>query len=404
MLARSPVPTTNPANASPQSSFHSFRYAPAPSPRYSSPRVPAVAKSRRSSSNSPAPAIVPFPVPQPKRYVAVDAATQYSPMEPMDYATGALLPRVPPTTTDRHSSKAQKTMAASDERPAVAVQPPARPAKPVPAGPKQRIEAPTLPTSPSKRRNSQGPGSISALATDPLQNPSILAKRVKPDTAPPKILPLRYELCAVEDVVVLIAHMLGELIETNDSLALKSGHLTRFHSRTAPGISVPDYLHRLAKHATLTPPLLLSMVYYIDRLCALYPDFTINTLTVHRFLITAATVAAKGLSDAFWNNSTYARVGGVKVAELKMLELEFLHRVDWKIVPNPEVLVAYYAGLVERCPGYSLEGPENSDSDAIDDSDELDDDDIAEEGQAVSSRNGIPGTAHTRRGPSLGSA
>jgi hypothetical protein len=102
---------------------------------------------------------------------------------------------------------------------------------------------------------------------------------------------------------------------------------TDVFSRTAPGISVLDYLHRLAKHATLTPPLLLSMVYYIDRLCALYPDFTINTLTVHRFLITAATVAAKGLSDAFWNNSTYARVGGVKVAELKLLELEFLHRV-----------------------------------------------------------------------------
>jgi hypothetical protein len=130
------------------------------------------------------------------------------------------------------------------------------------------------------------------------------------------------------------------------------------------------------------------MVYYIDRLCALYPDFTINTLTVHRFLITAATVAAKGLSDAFWNNSTYARVGGVKVAELKLLELEFLHRVDWKIVPNPEVLVAYYSGLVERCPGYVLEGAENGenggddDSEAVDDSDELDDDDGAEEGKA----------------------
>lgn len=146
-----------------------------------------------------------------------------------------------------------------------------------------------------------------------------------------------------------------------------------------------DYLHRLAKHATITPPLLLSMVYYIDRLCALYPDFTINTLTVHRFLITAATVAAKGLSDAFWNNSTYARVGGVKVAELKLLELEFLHRVDWKIVPNPEVLVAYYAGLVERCPGYSLEGAENGEdvdeSDAVEDSDELCDDNGVEEGQ-----------------------
>lgn len=97
------------------------------------------------------------------------------------------------------------------------------------------------------------------------------------------------------------------------------------------------------------------MVYYIDRLCALYPDFTINTLTVHRFLITAATVAGKGLSDSFWNNSFYARVGGVKVAELKLLELEFLYRVDWRIVPVPEVLEAYYKGLVDRCDGYTIQ-------------------------------------------------
>jgi hypothetical protein len=97
------------------------------------------------------------------------------------------------------------------------------------------------------------------------------------------------------------------------------------------------------------------MVYYIDRLCSLYPAFSITTLTVHRFLITAATVAAKGLSDSFWNNSTYARVGGIKLAELGMLELEFLDRVDWRIVPNPEVLVDYYRGLIGRTDDYVLE-------------------------------------------------
>ena len=142
--------------------------------------------------------------------------------------------------------------------------------------------------------------------------------------------------------------------------------------RTPPGISVLDYLQRLAKHATLTPPLLLSMVYYIDRLCSLYPAFTINTLTVHRFLITAATVAAKGLSDSFWNNSTYARVGGIKIAELGLLELEFLYRVDWKIVPNPEVLVDYYRGLVERSEGYEVES-DNSSSDEEEEGDEIED-------------------------------
>lgn len=133
------------------------------------------------------------------------------------------------------------------------------------------------------------------------------------------------------------------------------------------------------------------MVYYIDRLCVSYPDFTINTLTIHRFLITAATVAAKGLSDSFWNNSTYARVGGVRLAELKLLELEFLYRVDWKIVPNPEVLVAYYRGLVERCPGYQLEDEEvsveeeDASSDDIDDDDEVmtNSDDVTEEASQV---------------------
>ncbi|KAL2131300.1 hypothetical protein VTI74DRAFT_5284 [Chaetomium olivicolor] len=387
MLARSPVPTTS-TNAFPRGRFRIFHYAPAPSSRHSSPCVPAVAKSRRQSG-SPAPpiALSSSSASPPKRYVAVDAATQYSPMEPMDYATGALLPRVPPTNTDQKSpaKPAADAMAAPDEQPAPVVQPPARPHKAVPPGPKQRIDSPSLTASPSKRRNSQGPGSItSALSAGAEQNPSTLSKRARPDTTPPKLLPRRYELCPVEDMVVLIAHMLGELIERNDALALKSGHLTRFHSRTAPGISVLDYLHRLAKHATLTPPLLLSMVYYIDRLCALYPDFTINTLTVHRFLITAATVAAKGLSDAFWNNSTYARVGGVKVAELKLLELEFLHRVDWKIVPQPEVLAAYYGGLIERCPGYLLEGAEDKetdDSDAVNDDDELDDEEGAGEEQ-----------------------
>lgn len=116
-----------------------------------------------------------------------------------------------------------------------------------------------------------------------------------------------------------------------------------------------EYLFRLIIHATLSPPLLLSMVYYIDRLCALFPGFTISSLTVHRFLIAAATVASKGLSDSFWTNSTYARVGGVSIKELALLELDLLERLDWKIVPKPEVLVDYYCSLVERADGYVLE-------------------------------------------------
>jgi hypothetical protein len=170
-----------------------------------------------------------------------------------------------------------------------------------------------------------------------------------------KIMPMQYEKCNPRDLVVLISSMLMELIRYNDGIPLRDGHLTRFHSRAPPGISVQDYLQRLTTHATLSPPILLSMVYYIDRLCALYPSFTISSLTVHRFLITSATVASKGLSDSFWTNKTYARVGGVSLKELALLELEFLARVEWRIVPRAEVLVDYYRSLVEREPLFEME-------------------------------------------------
>lgn len=168
-------------------------------------------------------------------------------------------------------------------------------------------------------------------------------------------MPTRYETCDVKDLVLLISNMLMDLVRFNDDIPLKDGRLTRFHSRAPPGISVVDYLQRLTTHATLSPPILLSMVYYIDRLCALYPAFTISSLTVHRFLITSATVASKGLSDSFWTNNTYARVGGVSLKELALLELEFLWRVEWRIVPKPEVLVDYYRSLVERTEGFEIE-------------------------------------------------
>lgn len=157
-----------------------------------------------------------------------------------------------------------------------------------------------------------------------------------------------------------------ELIRLNDQIPLRDGRLTRFHSRAPPGISVSDYLQRLIHHATLSPPILLSMVWYIDLLCSEYTNFTINSLTAHRFLITAATVAAKGLSDSFWTNPTYAKIGGIPVTELATLELEFLEKVKWKIVPKPETLVEYYKSLVERTEGFELEAEASSRSDSLD--------------------------------------
>ncbi|KAB8070081.1 cyclin-domain-containing protein [Aspergillus leporis] len=215
--------------------------------------------------------------------------------------------------------------------------------------------------------NSNGAGSNKRNSPyDPVANGALVSgigstelegtqsKRLRPSNPSVKSLPAKYELADPRDIVVLISSMLMELIRFNDKIPLHQGRLTRFHSRSPPRISVHDYLQRLTTHATLSPPILLSMVYYIDRLCALYPAFTVSSLTIHRFLIASATVASKGLSDSFWTNKTYARVGGISMNELALLELEFLFRVEWRIVPQPEVLEDYYQSLVERCEGYEI--------------------------------------------------
>ncbi|KAJ4261473.1 Pho80p cyclin [Fusarium torreyae] len=355
MLKTSPALSAS-ANASPTA----FRYATS-SPQHSSKPSPALRRrpSTRSNASSSADAMKSSPIQRPRQYVANDSGIHGSPTEahrpPSSLSQKAA---AHPLQSPRPSPMSKSSV------------PPSRPPQDQNVQQGQALSG----VSPTKRRSSPAPTNSQATAAASSSPQS--SKRPKPDAPPPKVLPDRYELCAVEDMVELVAHMLAELIATNDAIRISNGGLTRFHSRTAPGISVRDYLHRLARHATLTPPLLLAMVYYIDRLCAMYPEFTINTLTVHRFLITAATVAAKGLSDSFWNNTTYARVGGVRVAELKLLELEFLYRVDWKIVPNPEVLVAYYKGLVERTPGYVLES-DGSEDDEDEDDDEADDGDNA---------------------------
>jgi hypothetical protein len=48
-----------------------------------------------------------------------------------------------------------------------------------------------------------------------------------------KILPIGYEFCKVEDLVVLISYMISELIRLNDQRPLRDSILTRFHSKYA---------------------------------------------------------------------------------------------------------------------------------------------------------------------------
>ncbi|CAI5760583.1 unnamed protein product [Candida verbasci] len=126
--------------------------------------------------------------------------------------------------------------------------------------------------------------------------------------------------------------------DTNNKDNSNNNLLTRYHSRTPPLISTFTYLTRLTKFNNFNQATLLTTIYYIDLLSHQYqPFFTLNSWTVHRFLLVATMIAQKSLEDFFYTNDHYAKVGGVVIGELNCLELDFLNRIDWRCIPGKQI-------------------------------------------------------------------
>jgi len=160
-------------------------------------------------------------------------------------------------------------------------------------------------------------------------------------------LPHDFMQADVDHIVLLIVDMLVRLIAHNDKIPLSPEALTRFHSRTPPAIPVLDYLRRIVRYTKVERSCLLITLHYIDQICARIPSFTISSLTVHRFLITSIAISSKALCDAFFNNTHYAKVGGItRVVELNLLEREFLTQIEWRLVCTRERLQTYYVNLI----------------------------------------------------------
>lgn len=311
------------------------------------------------------------------------------------------------------------------------------------------VEVPKVVKSPVLSYKSPAPTSPFNTKKHPLPVSETTNKLQPQHQVVKKYLPPEFMDCAIDDLINLITRMLQSLITLNDksvppsvsqptesTSSSNNSLLTRYHSRTPPSISTHTYLARLTKFNNFNLATLLTTIYYIDLLSHQYqPFFTLNSWTVHRFLLVATMLAQKAMEDFFYTNDHYAKVGGVASLELNCLELDFLERVDWRCIPGkqlPEtnhssiryakdVLDLYYTQLIdlmgknntltgdviihylprtsEPAPGYAphnITPPENSVSSVYslkysDDSDfDSGDEDVQDDDDPVMDKNGGP--------------
>ena len=85
--------------------------------------------------------------------------------------------------------------------------------------------------------------------------------------------------------------------------------MTKFHALRVPAISVKDYLNRIFKYASCSYECFVLALIYIDRVIQ-RNSFVVNSLNVHRVVITSVMLAAKFFDDQVRDDKADRRRGG----------------------------------------------------------------------------------------------
>ncbi|KAL0079208.1 cyclin, partial [Phycomyces blakesleeanus] len=157
-----------------------------------------------------------------------------------------------------------------------------------------------------------------------------------------------------KDTVKLLTCLLEKIATENDHhtagsssqdiLSVSHSPYTCFHARSIPTITLQAYLVRILKYCPCANECLLALLVYFDRMAvddSNQASLRINSYNIHRLVIAGIMVSSKFFSDVFYTNTRYAKVGGLPVAELNTLELEFLHLNHYSLFINVDELQQY---------------------------------------------------------------
>jgi hypothetical protein len=61
------------------------------------------------------------------------------------------------------------------------------------------------------------------------------------------------------------------------------------------------------------------------------PNFSLNTLNVHKIILTALLLAAKFQDDFYYDNKAFEFAGGVNATHLHQLELDIFEKLNYNL-------------------------------------------------------------------------
>ncbi|GLJ18727.1 hypothetical protein SUGI_0334130 [Cryptomeria japonica] len=145
------------------------------------------------------------------------------------------------------------------------------------------------------------------------------------------------EYKAIPRILSVVSSLLERKVARNERLIvpcqkkLSRENLGVFSALQVPAMNIEKYLERIFKYARCSPSVFVVAYVYIDRLIFHIPGFHLTSLNVHRLVLTSVMVATKFLDGFHYNNDHFAKVGGLKLAKLNNLEVEFLFMLRFRL-------------------------------------------------------------------------
>lgn len=145
-----------------------------------------------------------------------------------------------------------------------------------------------------------------------------------------------------------------EKIFKNDPIELPPSHAkTLFASVRRPAVSIFDYTHRAKKNGKAQMEHFISAFILIDRLSAT-EKVTLDSFSFHRIFITAMLIATK-TDDFYFNNTWWAKIGGIPTKEMNALEKEFYKLTSMNVFITAEEYQSYETNVKDALEAFKRE-------------------------------------------------
>jgi hypothetical protein len=158
----------------------------------------------------------------------------------------------------------------------------------------------------------------------------VLSDRCSTSTSSPPTSLGRTSLTA-QDRIDAAADTVGMFLETKaERTGESSGESTPFDSSKPPAIDVSSYFLRIRKYSDASPEAIVCALALIRQVCA-KKGWDVDACNVHRLLLAAVMVNSKYHDDEPDDNARWARIGGLRLSELNVLEIQFLNACNFDL-------------------------------------------------------------------------